>query len=284
VSGSKDKTIKQWDLQALKKPVCANACKSGSRCTGSASSGGGSGGSTLAEVQPRAVATAVAHKKDINALAVSPNDRMVVSGSQDRLLKVWRLEDTRMTEAASLSGHRRGVWSVAFSPIEKVAASGSGDMTVKVWSMADWNCLRTFEGHESSVLKVRFVCRGTMLASSSSDGLIKVWTIKSGECASTLDGHSDKVWALDMLESDSGIELLSGSADSTMVRWRDSTAAAEASRAVEEEQRLQQEEQLSIAMSSRQLDKALEAAPCAGFSRRCTQRRRMTSGCSTLLG
>jgi U3 small nucleolar RNA-associated protein 13 len=207
-------------------------------------------------------ATALAHTKEVNALALAPTGDLVLSGSQDRTLKVWALEEGgQMRELATLKGHRRAVWSAAFSPIDKVAASGSGDMMVKVWSMSDFSCLRTFEGHTASVLKLRFVSSGTQIISSGGDGLIKLWSLKSAECACTLDGHDDKVWALDTLEAEGGgVELLSGSADSLIVRWRDCTREEKAGTAEAQEQQLQLEQQLALALAAQQCSAALEAA------------------------
>jgi hypothetical protein len=86
---------------------------------------------------------------------------------------------------------------------------------------------------------------------------VKLWGVKSSECAATLDAHSDKVWALDAFEPPAGIptdtdgggrlgglQLVSGSADSVIVRWADTSAAtagqatAASLRAAEDEQRL----------------------------------------------
>jgi U3 small nucleolar RNA-associated protein 13 len=218
---------------------------------------GGAAGLT-APLRPRAVATAVGHAKDINALALAPHDRMAVTGGQDRLVKVWLVspEGDALSEAASLRGHKRAVWSVAFSPVDKVAASGSGDMTLKVWSVTDFTCLRTLEGHTSSVLKLHFVSRGLQLVSSGSDGLVKLWSVRGSECVCTLDAHEDKVWALDVCEGGAGCELISGSADSVLVRWRDCTAEAEAERSAETALKAAQRQQLSNAMRARQHEQA----------------------------
>ena len=114
LSGSKDKTLKLWDLQPLYAQL--------------ASSGGAA--ALAAPLQPRASGTAIGHAKDINAVVtltltltliltltltltltkdinavgLAPNDRVAVSGGQDRLVKVWTIapEGGGLTEAAAL--------------------------------------------------------------------------------------------------------------------------------------------------------------------------------------
>jgi U3 small nucleolar RNA-associated protein 13 len=80
-----------------------------------------------------------AHEKDINTIAISPNDAIIASGSQDKTIKLWRSSD--LSAVHTLSGHKRGVWRVVFSPVDKSLASCSGDRTVKLWSVADYSCL-----------------------------------------------------------------------------------------------------------------------------------------------
>lgn len=69
-------------------------------------------GDDRAECKPRF--TAKAHDKDINSVAVAPNDKLIASGSQDRLIKLWDPKDLSLI--ATLKGHKRGVWCVEFSP------------------------------------------------------------------------------------------------------------------------------------------------------------------------
>lgn len=135
--------------------------------------------------------TIKAHSKDIQSVAIAPNDRIYASAALDKTAKIWSVEDG--TLLGTLSGHKRGIWCVRFSPSDQIVATSSTDKTIKLWSLKDFSCIRTFEGHLNSVLHVEFLTGGIQLASSGSDGLVKIWNIKENECVTTLDNHEDKV-------------------------------------------------------------------------------------------
>lgn len=232
VSGSQDCTIKVWDLPE----------------------GMTDSGSDLHELSARV--TEKAHDKDVNSVAVSPNDKLVASGSQDRTAKLWSLVD--MSLLGVFRGHRRGVWAVAFSPMDQVLATASADGTVKLWSLQDFSCLKTFEGHDASVLKIIFVCRGTQLLTSGSDGLVKLWTIKTNECVKTLDAHQDKVWGLHASRKDD--KMVTGSADSNITIWMDVTEVELAEEQAKQEDQILKKQELSNLLHEKKYLKALGLA------------------------
>lgn len=189
----------------------------------------------------RATATVAAHDKDVNAVAIAPNDSLVCTASQDRTVKVWQLPD--LVLVSTLKGHKRGVWSVAFSPTDRVVATASGDKTLKLWSLQDATCLRTFEGHIASALRVNFLSAsgGSQLISTGADGLLKLWSIRSSECINTFDAHEDKVWAL--AAANGGSLLASGGGDGSLALWEDCSSADEFDRLkLREEEVLKQQE------------------------------------------
>lgn len=167
--------------------------------------------------------TALAHSKDVNTVAVSPDGSLVATGSQDKSIKLWSSETGKL--CVTCSGHRKGVWSLAFSPVDRVVLSASGDSTVRVWNVQDGSCLRTLEGHLSGVLRAVFLSRGTQIASCGADGLIKVWTTRTGECDVTVESHDDRVWGLDVLND--GDALVSGGADGKVIVWEDRSVELE---------------------------------------------------------
>lgn len=72
------------------------------------------------------------HETWVTAVALSPDGKVLASGSGDMLVKLWDPETGK--SFATLSGHRRGVSSAAFSPDGKVLATGSWDKTAKLWN------------------------------------------------------------------------------------------------------------------------------------------------------
>lgn len=236
LTGSQDQTIKRWDIATSQ---------------------------TAVKKAPRALYTRKAHEKDINALDISHNSQQFASASQDRTVKIWSTEEGEVLGV--LRGHRRGVWSVKFAPKDTptiigengpaagkgLILTGSGDKTIKIWSLSDYSCLRTFEGHTNSVLKVAWLNvpksedRGRkhiQIASAGGDGLVKVWDAITGETACTLDNHEDRVWALTVHPVTNMI--VSGSGDSTVTFWKDTTTATQAASTAAATQFVEQEQEL----------------------------------------
>ncbi|XP_028405987.1 transducin beta-like protein 3 [Dendronephthya gigantea] len=196
------------------------------------------------------------HDKDINSITVSPNDKLIASGSQDKTVKIWRRSD--LTLLGTLRGHKRGVWCVQFSPIDQCLASSSGDAMIRLWALSDFTCLKTLEGHSNSVLQIVFVSRGMQLMSSDSDGLIKLWTIKTSECLKTLDEHNDKIWSLALSNSEE--RMLSGGVDSVLNIWKDVTEEEEETARMAVEDQLMKEQELSNLLQRKHFTKAISLA------------------------
>uniref|UniRef100_A0AAZ3RBE8 U3 small nucleolar RNA-associated protein 13 C-terminal domain-containing protein n=1 Tax=Oncorhynchus tshawytscha TaxID=74940 RepID=A0AAZ3RBE8_ONCTS len=217
VSGSQDCTIKVWDLPETIPETDGDMFQLTSRVTEKA------------------------HDKDVNSVAVSPNDKLLVSGSQDRLAKLWSLgaPGADLALLGVFRGHRRGVWCVQFSPMDQVLASSSADGSVKLWSLQDFSCLKVGEG-------------------CGSDGLVKLWTIKTNECVKTLDAHQDKVWGLHATRKDD--RVVTASADSNITVWTDVTEVEQAEEQAKQEDQILKKQELSNLLHEKKYLKALGLA------------------------
>jgi WD40 repeat protein len=72
------------------------------------------------------------HTDLVLALGLSPKGDRLVSGSADRTIKLWRMEDGSLI--GSLFGYTSEVTSVAFSPDDKFVISG-GEDGIAVWDV-----------------------------------------------------------------------------------------------------------------------------------------------------
>ncbi|XP_077234966.1 transducin family protein / WD-40 repeat family protein [Tasmannia lanceolata] len=231
VSGSCDRTLKVWSFDDLSDNVNQ-------------------------AINLKAKAIVAAHDKDINSLAVSPNDNLVCSGSQDRTACVWRLPN--LVSVVVLRGHKRGIWSVEFSPVDQCVITSSGDKTIKIWAISDGSCLKTFEGHTSSVLRASFLTRGTQFVSCGADGLVKLWTVKLNECIATYDQHEDKVWAFAVGKTTE--MLATGGSDGVVNLWYDCTAEDKEEAFRKEEEGVLRGQELENAVTDADYTKAIQLA------------------------
>ncbi|GAB2224604.1 hypothetical protein Droror1_Dr00005366 [Drosera rotundifolia] len=231
VSGSRDRTLKVWSIEGISLDS-----------------------QVVKKLETKALV--LAHDKDINSLAVAPNDAYVCSGSQDRTACVWRLPE--LVLVVKLVGHKRGIWSVEFSRFDFCVITASADKTIRLWSIADGSCLKTFEGHTASVLRASFISRGTQFVSCGADGLLKLWTVKTNECIATYDQHEDKVWALAIGQKTE--MLATGGSDARINLWHDNTAAEKEEAFQKKEENILKVQELENAVLDADYTKAIKIA------------------------
>ncbi|KAI9795110.1 MAG: hypothetical protein M1816_000132 [Peltula sp. TS41687] len=80
--------------------------------------------------------------KNINDLAVSPvSSDILASGSDDRSIRIWSLNDRHQTQPCALicagQGHREAVLTIAFHASGRYLLSGGMDCTVNLWLLPE---------------------------------------------------------------------------------------------------------------------------------------------------
>ncbi|KAI8873402.1 WD40 repeat-like protein, partial [Ramicandelaber brevisporus] len=229
-TASQDRTLKVWDAAPLFRAVVKYVSAPSEY-------------HSVSPVKLSSIFTMRAHEKDINTVAIAPNDAIIATGAQDKTAKLW--DASTGAPIGALTGHKRGVWCVKFSPVDQVLATCSGDKTIKLWSLNDRTCIKTFEGHTNTVLNVAFVTAGTQLVSTAADGLVKLWTIKTNECVGTLDNHTERIWALAVREDGGERYMATGAGDAKITLWEDTTAEELDAMHAEQAEILEKEQLLS---------------------------------------
>ena len=279
ITGSQDKTIKRWDVPASssKSPKAAYTRKAHDKDINAVAFSHSSTSPLFASASQdrtakiwdvetgEAVGVLRGHKRGGWSVAFSPLGMpalttgesggassargMVLTGSGDKSVRIWSLTDYSCLR--TFEGHANSVLKVVWLPAPKEQ-----------------------KGRHS---------RSVQVASAAGDGLVKVWNAQEGGCAATLDNHIDRVWALavkppplltedeqakqegrdsTMAEGDNEddeddeddedsdpslqptLELISGSADSTLTFWTDTTASTALTASTQATARIEQDQEL----------------------------------------
>ncbi|KAG8697652.1 hypothetical protein FRC09_007728 [Ceratobasidium sp. 395] len=158
------------------------------------------------------------HTRCVNCIAFSQDGAHLVSGSEDKTVRVWDAH-TGALLAGPFEGHISSVCSVAFLPGSDFVVSASHDRTIRIWdTQASHAATGQFEGHTAPVRSVAFSPDGSRVVSGSDDRSVRVWDAQTGAAiASSLTAHNGAVRSVTF--SPNGAHIASGSADSTICIW-----------------------------------------------------------------
>jgi WD40 repeat protein len=93
-----------------------------------------SGAARLWEVETgRALTNALQHKGTVNIAEFSPDERFIVTGSQDETAKVW---DANSSQLHCILEHDGAVYGALFLPNGKAILTWSTDKTARIWNVA----------------------------------------------------------------------------------------------------------------------------------------------------
>jgi serine/threonine protein kinase len=160
------------------------------------------------------------HSAPVRCVAISPDGQFLVSGGDDRIVKVWNINEGE--EIYTLIGHSGSVTSVAISPDGETLASGSADRTIKLWNLQTGQEIKTLSGDSHSVTCISFhPKKNSVLFSASIDTTIKVWNFETAQITHTYARHTNGVTCLAVHPN--GKILASGSHDCTVIVWSNHT-------------------------------------------------------------
>ncbi|KAI8891756.1 WD40-repeat-containing domain protein [Globomyces pollinis-pini] len=212
ISGSRDNTIKYWDLETGKCQRTFQGHLGSVLCLQYDSSVlvTGSSDSTIIVWD---LFTGTLNRKLIghtdSVLQLQFDKDILVSCSRDKTVKIWSISTGNLLK--TLRGHQAAVNAVRFA--NGMIVSGSGDRTLKVWNFKTGDLIRNIEGHSRGIVCLAF--DGTTVYSGSSDTTIKVWNVFSGTLIHTLTAHTELIRTIQF----NSRYIISGSYDNSIIIW-----------------------------------------------------------------
>lgn len=84
------------------------------------------------------------HERGVNWASFHATLPLVVSGADDRQIKLWRMNETKAWEVDTMRGHMNNVSCVLFHPKHELIISNSEDRTIRVWDISKRLGVQTF--------------------------------------------------------------------------------------------------------------------------------------------
>ena len=127
---------------------------------------------------PAWIRTFNGHSSSVDAVSMSEDGKLAISGSWDNTLILWDVATGRRIR--TFSGHSGSVNAVSMSGDGKLVISGSLDKTLILWDVATGRRIRTFSGHSDLVRAVSMSEDGKLVISGSYDGTLILWDVATG--------------------------------------------------------------------------------------------------------
>jgi WD40 repeat protein len=123
------------------------------------------------------------HTDGINAVALSPNESLLVSGGLDKTLRLWDVKTSK--QVREFGGIKEVVRSVDYSRDGRQIVSGhtgeGRDFQVRLWDVEGGKEIRSLNGHTQEVTGVFFMPDGRHILSAGMDGAIILWDKELGK-------------------------------------------------------------------------------------------------------
>lgn len=136
VSASLDQTVRVWDLSNIRAKNAPSVTGPSRKSSLAPSNGNGSpqidlfAGSGL-DTSVKFILEG--HDRGVNWVQFHPSRPLIVSGSDDRTVKIWRYNDVRAWELETFRGHTNNVSAVLWNPGADLIFSDSEDRTLRLW-------------------------------------------------------------------------------------------------------------------------------------------------------
>lgn len=117
-------------------------------------------------------------------VALSTDGKTLVSGGQDKAIKVWDLQTGQLKR--TLQSDSGVITALAIAPDGRTVVSGGGDRMVRIWDLATGKPAQMLKGHSSQNVGPIVISADGKTIVSGNYGEIKLWDLATGQLKATL--------------------------------------------------------------------------------------------------
>ena len=157
----------------------------------------------------------------VNAVAVSPDQRFIVTGGNDGITRFWDVD--RGVNLRTLE-HEHSIYSLLISPDNRYLLCGSkheplstNPGVVGVWDFELGILLKTLEGHKGHITALAMTADSRFILSGGQDGVVHLWDLETGTQLKTMTGHKGAILMIHIAPD--GQHVITGSSDGTVRVW-----------------------------------------------------------------
>ncbi|MCE9565461.1 MAG: WD40 repeat domain-containing protein [Planctomycetes bacterium] len=155
------------------------------------------------------------HSGAVTCLAVIPDGSLMVTGGEDKTVRVWEIGSGK--QVRSLQGHLGRVTAVATRGDGKQIASASEDGAIRMWDLSTDDEHRALSEASDSLWAVAFSPDGKHVAAAGADKNIRVYNPETGKLEATLSGAKSAITSLAFLPDSN--KLVAAGGDQVVVIW-----------------------------------------------------------------
>jgi WD40 repeat protein len=123
------------------------------------------------------------HRAEVNAVAVSRDERLGASASSDGSARVWYLASGRTVRVfAADEGEPQPLCGVRFLHDGRALLTAGFDGTLKLWSLVTGKFVRDFIGHSGEILDLAVFPDRPHFLSAGEDKAMRLWNAENGQC------------------------------------------------------------------------------------------------------
>lgn len=156
----------------------------------------------------------------VTALAFTLDQRSVLGGSDEGVLRLWDLATEKCTGLFE-KRHQGAITDISVDNLGSYVATVSADTHLRMWSIRTSKCVQTYKGSETRLYTVRFSPDGSLVATGGEGGLIQIYDLRKEKIAARLELHTQPVRTLCFHSHKSFLAV--GCDDGTMSVWNTET-------------------------------------------------------------